>query len=543
MINRIKDSVVQKSLLGLILLLTIYSIIVAIIGYRSFTRVLLDQYAEGAFRTARTATLDVDANRIDDYLTSDGCTDEYLLVLTRLDELCNTQDATFVYVIIPDRTDYTHITFLFSTIHKDSPYTKYDFGYVRETTNDEYREKYRLLCEGLSEQELVVRDTGYIETDDHITAMVPLKDDNGITAAILCVQRQMSSLTLARRTFIGKVLMSLIVIGLVVFVGQSWYLNRVILFPLRTITEEASRFARENITTGQKLTEQIQNTDEIGLLAEAIDKMEDQIKSHIEDLTKITAERERLSTELSLASRIQEDMLPNEFPAFPERNEFDIFASMDPARGVGGDFYNYILIDDNHLGLMIADVSGKGIPGALYMMASMILLTNSIRVGMSPGKVLEYVNDVICSRNSEQMFITVWLGVLDLSSGKIVAANAGHEYPVVMKDGGEYEVLKDPHGFVVGGMEGVKYREYELTLSPGDRLFIYTDGVPEATDEHNNMFGMQRMLEALNTERNSSPEDTIKNVSDAMDRFTGDAEPFDDVTMLSLFYFGPSPEG
>ena len=540
--KKIKDSVVMKSLLGLMILLVLYSVVVAFIGFRGFTNALLEQYADGAFRTARTAAADVDANHIEEYRGSGGAGEEYLRVWNRLDELCNTQDATFVYVIEPDRTDYGHITFLFSTIHAGSPYTYYEFGYVRETTNDDYKAKYRLLCEGRSDRELVIRDKGYIETDAHITAMIPLKDDTGATAAILCVQRQMDALTTARKSFIAKVLAALVMIGFAAFVIQSLYLNRVFLYPVRTITDEANRFARENITVGKKLTERIKNTDEIGQLAESIDSMEDQIKSYVRNLTRITADSERMATELSLASRIQEDMLPNIYPAFPDRHEFDIHASMDPAREVGGDFYNFILVDEDHLALMIADVSGKGVPGALFMMASMILMTNSVRMGLRPGEVLEYTNNVICARNREQMFITVWLGILEISTGRLTAANAGHEYPVLMRSGGKYELIKDRHGFVIGGMEDMKYKEYELILRRGDKLFLYTDGVPEAVDTENRMFGTERMLSALNADPDAAPRTTIRNVRREMDAFTGSAEQFDDITMLALSYFGPDVE-
>ena len=540
--KRIKDSVVMKSLLGLMILLVLYSVVVAFIGFRGVTNALLEQYADGAFRTARTAAADVDANRIEEYRGSGGVSEEYLRVWSQLDELCNTQDATFVYVIEPDRTDYGHITFLFSTIHAGSPYTYYEFGYVRETTNDDYKAKYRLLCEGRSERELVIRDKGYIETDAHITAMIPLKDDTGATAAILCVQRQRDALTTARKSLIAKVLAALVMIGFAAFVVQSLYLNRVFLYPVRTITDEANRFARENITVGKKLTERIRNTDEIGQLAESIDSMEDQIKSYVRNLTRITADSERMATELSLASRIQEDMLPNIYPAFPDRHEFDIHASMDPAREVGGDFYNFILVDDDHLALMIADVSGKGVPGALFMMASMILMTNSVRMGRRPGEVLEYTNNVICARNREQMFITVWLGILEISTGRLTAANAGHEYPVLMRSGGKYELIKDKHGFVIGGMEDMKYREYELILRRGDKLFLYTDGVPEAVDTENRMLGTERMLSALNSDPDAAPRSTIRNVRREMDAFTGSAEQFDDITMLALSYFGPDAE-
>ncbi len=279
--------------------------------------------------------------------------------------------------------------------------------------------------------------------------------------------------------------------------------------------------------------------DEIEILAESFANLSKRTQNYIGQITEITAEKERISTELSLATRIQADMLPNIFPAFPERPEFDVFASMDPAKEVGGDFYDFFLIDDRHLGLVIADVSGKGIPAALFMMGSKILVQNCAMAGRSPADVLEMVNNQICENNREEMFVTVWLGILDTVTGQIRAANAGHEYPVVQHEDGRFELMKDRHGLVIGAMEGMKYREYEFTLTPGSRLFVYTDGVPEATNAKNELFGTERMLDALNLAPEESPQLILQNVRKAVDEFVQDAEQFDDLTMLCLLFNGP----
>jgi serine phosphatase RsbU (regulator of sigma subunit) len=263
-------------------------------------------------------------------------------------------------------------------------------------------------------------------------------------------------------------------------------------------------------------------------------KMSVMEKKHKEE-----AERAQLENELEMAAQIQVSMLPSAFPAFPERGEFDVFAHMDPARNIGGDFFDFFLIDDDHLGLVIADVSGKGIPAALFMMVSKILIKNSALAGMSPARTLETVNRQICENNDEEMFVTVWLGVLEISSGKLTAANAGHEYPVVKTPRGKFSLLKDKHGLVVGGMDSVIYRDYELILSPGAKLFVYTDGVPEATDGGGRFFGIDRMLDVLNRSRDGSPYEILRDVHRAVDTFVGDAEQFDDLTMLCLEYKGP----
>ncbi len=248
-------------------------------------------------------------------------------------------------------------------------------------------------------------------------------------------------------------------------------------------------------------------------------------------------ERERIGTELHMANRIQASMLPHEFPPFPDRKEFDIYASMDPAKEVGGDFYDFFLIDEDHLCLVIADVSGKGIPAALFMMISKVILQSCAMLGQSTAEILRKTNDALCSGNQVEMFVTVWLGILEISTGKITAANAGHEYPALMKDG-RFSLLKDKHGFVIGGMDGVRYKEYEIQLEPGDKLFVYTDGVPEATDASEAMFGTDRMLEALNEAPDAPPQEILKNVRSATDRFVKDAEQFDDLTMLCIEYHG-----
>ena len=485
----------------------------------------------------------MDADRMDAYEASEGTTPEYTEVWNKMDQLCNSSGSTFIYIILPDRSDYAHIKFIFSTIDHTTKYTKYDFGYLRETTNDEYKQKYRALYDLEAEQELVIRDRGYIETDPHITAMIGLKGSDGQVKAILCVQRQMDVLASARQKYLNKIIATLIILVVLVIIGQSLFLHRTVLQPLKLISDEATRFSRKSSVPEKKLQDRIRNKDEIGQLAVSIDQMEEQIHDYISSLTRITAEKERIKTELDLATRIQADMLPHVFPPFPERKEFALFASMDPAKEVGGDFYDFFLVDDDHLGIVMADVSGKGIPAALFMMASKILLQNNAMLGKSPAEILTDVNAAICANNREEMFVTVWVGILEISTGKLTAANAGHEYPVLMRSGGDYELYKDKHGFVVGGMEGIRYREYELQLNPGDRLFLYTDGVPEATDENKELFGTERMIAALNKEKNISPEKVLEGVRREVDEFVMKAEQFDDLTMLNLAYYGPDAAG
>lgn len=247
---------------------------------------------------------------------------------------------------------------------------------------------------------------------------------------------------------------------------------------------------------------------------------------------------ESTRTELDMAAQIQSSMMPNIFPAFPERPEIDIYATMEPAREVGGDFYDFFLIDQDHLGIVMADVSGKGVPASLFMMVSKIIIQSCAMLDLSAAAILKKTNEAICSNNPMEMFVTVWVGILDLRTGSLIAANAGHEYPALMRRGSKFMLYKDKHGFVIGGFEDAKYKEYEIKMEPGDKLFLYTDGVPEATDDNHDMFGTDRMIKALNQDPAADPTVILKNVRDAVDDFIGSAEQFDDLTMLCLEYKG-----
>ncbi|MCR5626359.1 MAG: SpoIIE family protein phosphatase [Lachnospiraceae bacterium] len=536
--KKFNESIVFKSIFGIVLMLAVFSLIVSSLGYKGFTEALLEQYADGAFRTADASTTLIDTDEMTSFILSGGKSERYKNTYARLSRMCNATGMTFIYVIQPDTTDYEHITFIFSTINENSGYDQYPFGYVRETTNEDYKNKYRRLYEGDSERELVIRDKGYIETDPHITAMMPLKNSAGEPVGILCVQRQMDSLLKSRNAYLKEVLIVMLIIALLVIFGQSSYLHKVCLMPIKKITDEAKRYATENVPSEKKLTEIISNKDEIGQLAHSIDQMEETIQEYVINLTKITAEKERISTELELATHIQADMLPSVFPAFPGRKELDIFASMNPAREVGGDFYDFFFIDDDHLYMAVADVSGKGVPAALFMIAAKIILANNAKNESSPAQIMESANQYMCENNKEEMFVTVWMGILEISTGKLKAANAGHEYPVIREPGKKFELLKDKHSFVMGAAETTKYHDYELQLTPGSKIFLYTDGVPEATDAHNNMFGTKRMLEALNKEPTASPKHIIENVNKEVGIFVKDEEQFDDLTMLCLEYKG-----
>lgn len=250
-------------------------------------------------------------------------------------------------------------------------------------------------------------------------------------------------------------------------------------------------------------------------------------------------ERNLYSTnkELGLATNIQKHMLPSIFPAFPDRKEFDVYAIMNPAKEVGGDFYDFFLIDETHLGLVIADVSDKGVPAALFMMASKIMVQNYAMMGLSPKEVLTKVNNQICSNNQDEMFVTVWLGILDLKTGTLTASNGGHEKPIIKKPNGQFEVLNDKHNLVVGFIANSPYTEYKIQLEKGSKLFVYTDGITECVGGEG-QFGMDRLVQTLNKYKDLSSEEIAKNLLKDLEEYRGSMNQFDDITMLSFEYVG-----
>ena len=307
--------------------------------------------------------------------------------------------------------------------------------------------------------------------------------------------------------------------------------------PLNTITR---RVASMGVRNQQFTMEDVYRTgDEIEVLAESFAKQSARTALYIEQIQRVTAEKERIGAELDMASRIQGSQLPNLFPPFPDRKEFSLYASMDPAKEVGGDFYDFFMIDEDHMGFVIADVSGKGVPAALLMMVSRVLIKSGLQNGKSPAETLASVNNQLCESNDEEFFVTVWLAVLELSTGNGIAANAGHEHPVLRRAGGKYELQVYRHSLAVGVMKDVPFRQHGFHLNPGDSFFVYTDGVPEATDRKSELYGTGRMLEALNRDADAEPDQVLANLTADINRFVDGAEQFDDITMLGFRYRGP----
>ena len=355
----------------------------------------------------------------------------------------------------------------------------------------------------------------------------PAKD---LTQTITSLTQQSVNEAVHLADGVQQKLILLVFLAVALALAVAVFLSRLIVRPIRKLTKAVANVQGDDLDFQWDMD----TGDETQVLADSFRSLTERMKTYIENIQRITAERERIGAELNVAAQIQADMLPCIFPPFPDKKGIDIYAHMAPAKEVGGDFYDFFLLDDDHLALVMADVSGKGVPAALFMVISKTLIKDHAQITRSPKVILEKVNNILMENNAEEMFVTVWLGIMEISTGKITAANAGHEYPVVRGADGSFTLIKDKHGIVVGAMEDIKYRQYEMEIEPGGCLFLYTDGIPEATNEQEEMFGTGRMLDALNQEPNASPEKLLSNVMTSVNAFVGSASQFDDMTMLAM---------
>lgn len=326
----------------------------------------------------------------------------------------------------------------------------------------------------------------------------------------------------------------------VITVAASMVFARRIAEPVRRLAQEAEKIDGEHL--GQRVC--IKTGDEIEKLGDSFNRMSEQLENYIGRLAKVTAEKERIRMEIQVASRLQSDMLPDAKGAFSDNTEFTLDASMMPAKGVGGDFCDFFLTDEDHLALVMADVSGKGVPAALFMVVARTVIRTRISVCRGEIKegalaqAMQEINERLCSNNKNDMFVTAWVGILSLSTGRLRYVNAGHCFPIILRETESCAYEKEMGGFVLAGMEGTDYRENGLYLQKEDMLFLYTDGVTEASDREKKLYGEGRLLQIVKEAQGDDPGEFLQKIWEDIQDFQGEEEQFDDITMLALRYYG-----
>ncbi len=338
-------------------------------------------------------------------------------------------------------------------------------------------------------------------------------------------------------TALMLLLMSFVVIQAAVRIAGRKFSEKLVA-PIHRLSQDV-----EEISGGDlEHRAEVMSDDEIGDLAKNFNGMTESLRKYIANLADVTAEKERIGAELNIATQIQADMLPKIIPPFLNHEAFDISATMYPAKEVGGDFYDFFMIDEDHLALVMADVSGKGVPAALFMVIAKTLIKNRSMMGGTPGEILHDVNNQLCESNDSSLFVTVWLGILELSTGKVIASNAGHEPPAVRKAGGKYELFETTQNTAVAIIEDMEFTDGEFQLEHLDTIYLYTDGVTEATNINRQLYGTERMIDELNKTLGAPADEVLSIMNKSVMDFTGEAMQFDDLTMLCLQFFGRPDE-
>ncbi|MBR0399509.1 MAG: PP2C family protein-serine/threonine phosphatase [Mogibacterium sp.] len=515
--------------LGIFTLLLV-TLLIALI-YNRYYYSVMDSVTETAFDYTRTAATMIDGDRIQHYVETGEKDEYYETIQDYLNAAQLEAGMKYYYVFVPYEDDLVYVW------DADLYEGACELGQHEDYMSDESKAMTFSIYRQDPPEEIQTQDDekyGFIAS-----AYSPVFNSAGEPVAVVGVDVSIPNIHQNMMRFIIMMLLGVLCLTLI---SQAVFYSRIdsnLLSPINLLTESAKKMV-SSLESDEKIELDIHTGDELEELANAIVKMDGDLSDYIRQLSVVTAEKERIGAELNVATQIQADMLPRIFPAFPDINNIDIYASMTPAKEVGGDFYDFFLVDDDHLALVIADVSGKGVPAALFMVIAKTLIKNSVQSGMSPGEALAHVNDQLCEGNEAGLFVTVWLALIELSTGRGISVNAGHEHPAVYSSGGEFALDVYRHAPAAAAMEGMRFREREFTLQPGDKIFVYTDGATEATDTENNMFGEERLIKALNEHKSENLEGILNGVKQSIDEFVGEAPQFDDLTMLAFEFLGKS---
>ena len=520
-----------KLLMGSVLFGLLMCLVNNFVGYVEFKKQMEAMYGDITRQLATTGSSYIDADYIP-YWLEYGPDEHWGSANEKLQELTETGELAFIYVTTVS-DDYKSRTYIFDTINElvsSEDYKLIPFGKVSslENKDEAYIENLKRVIErGESYSSFVYNKTG-----GHVTTAVPVKNSNKHVVAIMSAVKPMKEIKIYRANYLRSSIWSAVGLAVVFLVIYTSLLYFRIIKPIVLINGETLHFAEYHGELTGNL-KKIKNHDEIGTLAKSVEKMSQDMNRYISDLTHATAEKERLGAELNVATKIQAEMLPRVFPPYLDHPELELFASMEPAKEVGGDFYDFFMIDNDHFCVVVGDVSGKGVPAALFMVIAKTLIKSAAMHSESPAEIFSRVNDNLCEGNESGLFVTCWLGILTLSTGELQFANAGHAQPVFFHNG-EFSFLDTKPNLMLAAMSGVPYKTHSVKMDNADRLFVYTDGVTEATNSHNELYGEERLMKILQTTKGMSSKEILSFIRDDIEGFVGTAPQFDDITMLEM---------
>ena len=515
----------------MVLAIVLILIISWVVGDR-YIRNEMENCRTTAYAYTKSAAEMIDGDKIAGYVETGEKDEYYYEVLHFLNSFRLNTDIQYFYVFVPCEEDLVYIWDANALKADETEIDACDLGYREEYMDGGKEVALSVFKQNPPEEIDLFNDEtyGYIAT-----ATSPIFDSNGNPVAIVGVDVYMPDLQDNMRQFLVVVIVAIMLVVTAAILLCFVFVKRKIVNPINTI-RDVSKTMVDNLENEESIQVTVQTGNEIEELFDSFKQMYGDVKEYIRRLSAVTAEKERIGAELDVAAHIQASMLPGVFPAFPDRTEFDIYATMDPAKEVGGDFYDFFMVDERHLAIVMADVSGKGVPAALFMVIGKTLIKDHTTPDRDLGKVFTEVNNLLCEANSEGLFITAFEGVLDLVTGEFTYVNAGHEMPFICQAGGDFVAHKIRAAFVLAGMEDMRYRAGSMMLEPGDKVFQYTDGVTEATNIHNELYGMSRLGTILNKVKDGNPHQILPAVKADVDAFVGEAPQFDDITMLCLEY-------
>ncbi len=506
-------------------------ILLIIFSYQGFYRIYIQFCCEKAQGIVRTLAGEMDGDTIAGYLgnhETDVQYEQWQDVFNHVKE--HTTGLSYLYVFVPKEEYFIYVI----------------DAYARGDDQNKIAKPGDIYSYGETEYDYLIPDikdkkpsTGIIYGEDRgfgesISAWAPVLDSKGNVAAVVEADYELESLQRKVHHYMLAEVLFLSLAMLLCFLIMLGIIKRGVTNPLARLSAYMNSY--ENGNSGNM--DFIYNReDEIKQLTISFESLIDRINHYIEWIEKASAERERTIAEMGVAAHIQANMLPNKPP---NRKEIDLIASMTPAKEVGGDFYDFFFVDDSRLTMVIADVSGKGVPAALFMVIAKTLIKNHAMNSESPAEVFTNVNTQLCENNKEDMFVTAWLGMLDVGSGSLVFVNAGHNPPLLTGDDGTFEFMRSEAGLVLAGAEGMRYRQQEVKLREGDKLFLYTDGVTEAMNERQQFFGEMRLKDVINENKDFTVSQILSAVRNEIDLFVGKEQQFDDITMLCMEYRGDS---
>lgn len=538
-----KKSIKKKVIMNCVLFALILSLSIGGIGFYTYYTHTFDSYKKYITSIINVGSSYINADDMKKCIESNQKSDAFNETQKLFNNLKANTNTTYIYIFIPLNPNESQNLKYIMNANTEEDLKKYGDISLNDLSNpgdfsSDLVSKFANIYKTSNSTEYIPNTTsfGYM-----LSGVYPIKSSTGETIGLLGVDVSMNEIFSVLYyyiaiVFIGTAILSFLFLW--IFISR---LNKTLVSPIKALAKSADNFvdqSRSSDDPNQLIFKavNIHTQDELEELSTSLNNMTTDLKLYMNNLSKVTAEKERVATELNVATKIQADMLPSIFPAFPHIKNFDISAFNLPAKEVGGDFYDLFLVNNHQLCVVMADVSGKGVPAALFMVIAKTLIKDNVLSGKSPAETFEVVNNLLCENNSAGMFVTAFMGIFDINTGSFVYVNGGHNAPALKRKDGSFEFLKSKVNFVLAGMEDSKYKNQEIHLDKDDILFLYTDGVTEAQNKQEELFSDPKLLEVLNDPEllKLNINDKLKFVKQSIDTFANGADQFDDITMMFL---------